>query len=117
MGKRLGARAAILAGAGAVFSAGLVEATEPTLVLHVDCVVDSMADISRAEAEVDRIFQAAGVRIVWIVGPVSTRVSSALPFGGTRHLALIIANGHRRKVKTSTSSLDAVLGEADHQLG
>src|SRR3954469_24859803 len=101
-----------------VLIGGLVETAEPTLVIHLDCVVDPMADISRAEAEVDRIFQAAGVRIVWTVGPVSTRESSAPATGSTRHLAVIIASIRGRAAASSAgSSLDAVLGEADRKWG
>jgi hypothetical protein len=116
----MGSRATVVAVASmvsAIASTAFAAAADPTVVIHVECAVATVVDFAPAKGEVERVFSAAGVRIVWAVGPLSTEASSSRSIGEPRHLALIVANARKPAPKTASFLTDSVLGEAVPELG
>lgn len=110
MGKRTLGLAAFLVSATALMPRA--EAAETVVQLHLECVITPAMNLGRAQAEVDRIFRVAGVRIAWTAEPVSPLVSVNQSACEPRHLTLILVNAHRSASKIESSASDEVLGLA-----
>ena len=111
-----GALTAGLAFTAALFIAGPAPAQDEarTLVLHVDDYARLPSDVlARAEREAARVYEAAGVRVVWIHGD-----DEAHRDAGGRHLVVLLLDTEMTYRKTGADRIaDDVLGTASHGTG
>lgn len=91
--------------------AGSAASARPEFVLHlVDRAGVRPADLARAKATVERVFQAAGVEIQWGEGPAPAFVGGGhAAASGPRHVAVLVVNNHDESTRGATG---CVLGVA-----
>ena len=111
-----GALTAGLAFTATLFIAGPAPAQDEarTLVLHVDNYARLPSDVlARAEREAARVYEAAGVRVVWIHGD-----DEAHRDAGGRHLVVLLLSTEMTHRKTGNDGIgDDVLGTAARGTG
>ena len=111
-----GALMAGLAFTATLFTAGAAPAQDEarTLVLHVDNYFRLPSDVlARAEREAARVYEAAGVRVVWIHGD-----DEAEREAGGRHLVVLLLDTDMMHRKIGNDRIDDdVLGTASRGTG
>jgi hypothetical protein len=96
---------------------GRLSRDELVMVLHLEYAGAPAINLVTAQAEVDRIFRKAGVRVVWTDEPITTLVSSDQSRCGLRHLSLVLSSSHKPERKTDRRASDSVLGQAAPEVG